>query len=117
MFNSASLSKIKFLFDENVDKRLEKFLKEKDKIDIIYKSKGLSNGKLVEFSKSEQRIFVTNDRDFIKLKKSDIFSVLLLKIPQRKIDLLIKSFSKLLRDMNKEEDRKSTRLNSSHMSI
>ena len=87
--------KAKFLFDENVDKRLERFFKEQ-KIDIISKPKELSNGELAKFSKSEQRVFVTNDRDFAKLTKKEIFSVILLRIPQRKIESSIKIFAELI---------------------
>ena len=70
---STSPLKVKFLFDENVDARLEKFLKQKG-IDIIRKSKGLANGKLAEFSRLEERVFVTNDEDFIEFCNHEIFS-------------------------------------------
>ena len=65
MSSSTSPSKLKFLFDENVDMRLKRFL-EKQGVDIILNPKGVSNGKLAEFSKSEQRILVTNDKDFVE---------------------------------------------------
>jgi len=51
---------IKFLLDENVKRKLLMFLKSNE-YNAVSKTKGLSNGKLAEFSKSEQRIFVTND--------------------------------------------------------
>ena len=105
MLHSASLQKIKFLFDENVDRRLEVFLKQQG-VDIIRKSKQLSNGKLSEFSKSEQRIFVTNDWDFndkFSYNKETIFSIVWLRIPQRKIESLKQSFSKLLKETKPEE--------------
>jgi len=98
----VSNPKLKFLFDENVDKRLERFLKQ-DGIDVISKPKRLSNGKLAEFSKSEQRILVTNDSDFIGHTKDKIYSVVLLRIPQRKIDSLVISFSKLIKEIKPDE--------------
>ncbi|PIN91364.1 hypothetical protein COU57_00970 [Candidatus Pacearchaeota archaeon CG10_big_fil_rev_8_21_14_0_10_32_14] len=94
--------KIKFLFDENVDKRLERYLK-KNGVDVLLKPKGLSNGKLAEFSKVEQRIFVTNDEDFSHFAKEDIFSVIWLRVPQRSIDVLIKEFSNLLKKIQLDE--------------
>jgi predicted nuclease of predicted toxin-antitoxin system len=99
---SISPSKIRFLFDENVDARLEKFLKQQG-IDITRKSKGLANGKLAEFSKSEERIFVTNDDDFVEFCDDKIFSLIWLRIPQRKIESLKNSFSKLLNEINPED--------------
>ena len=100
---SMSQPKLKFLFDENVDKRLERFLKQRG-VDVISKPKSLSNGKLAEFSKSEQRILVTNDDDFVEFTKDEIFSVVWLRVPQRKIESLMSSFSKLLKDKSKPED-------------
>ena len=103
MSNSAS-HLVKFLRDENVKKRLETFLKQKG-VDIISKPKGLSNGKLAEFSKSEQRVLITNDWDFTdKLyPKEKIFSVVFLRIPQDKPELLITEFSKLLKEIKPED--------------
>src|SRR3990167_4491167 len=77
--------KLKFLLDENVKKELLQFLK-KD-FDVIFKPKGLSNGRLAELSKSEQRVFVTNDWDFtdkFSYNKETIFSIVWLRIPQNK---------------------------------
>ena len=100
---STSQSKLKFLFDENVDERLKRFLVQQG-VDVILKPKGLSNGKLAEFSKSEQRVLVTNDEDFVDFTKDEIFSVVWLRIPQRNIQSLKDSFSKLLKDKSKPED-------------
>ena len=100
---SISPSKLKFLFDENVDERLKRFL-EKQGVDIILKPKGLSNGKLADFSKSEQRALVTNDDDFTEFSKEEIFSIVWLRIPQRKIESSINSFSELLKSNSKPND-------------
>ena len=102
---STSQSKLKFLFDENVDERLKRFLVQQG-VDVILKPKGLSNGKLAEFSKSEQRVLVTNDEDFVDFTKDEIFSVVWLRIPQRNIQSLKDSFSKLLMDKSRPEDFK-----------
>ena len=68
--------KIKFLFDENVDARL------------------------AEFSKLEERVFVTNDEDFIKFCNNKIFSLIWLKIPQRNIESLKNSFSGIINEID-----------------
>jgi len=103
---SLSVSPLKFLSDENMDKRLERFLKQQG-VDIASKPKGLSNGRLAAFSKSEHRVLITNDKHFAdssKFPKDKIFSVVWLRIPQDKPKDLFKSFSKLLKDKSKPED-------------
>ena len=93
-----------FWSDENVKKELLQFLK-KD-FDVIFKPKRLDNGKLAEFSKSEQRIFVTNDWDFTNessYNKETIFSIVWLRISQSKPETLLKEFSKLLKEIKPEE--------------
>lgn len=94
---STFRSKIKLLFDENVDKRLERFLKHKE-VDVISKPKGFSDDKLAEISKLEQRILITNDDDFTKFPKERLFSVIWLRILQNKLELLMTAFSKLLKE-------------------
>src|SRR3989338_8789507 len=101
MSNLPSLSN-KFLLDENVKKRLLLFLKSEG-YDVTFKPKGLSNGKLAEFSKIERRIFVTSDRDITKFSEDDIFSVVWLRIPQDKEESLIHSFSRLLKETPSSE--------------
>ena len=102
----ASRSKLKFLRDENVKKRLENFLISKG-FDVINSSKRSSDEKLASISKSDKRVLVTNDTHFsdsFLFPKEKIFSVVLLKIPQDKPDALLKSFSKLLKSKSKPED-------------
>ena len=104
--SNLAFQSVKFLRDENVKIRLEVFLK-KQGIDIISKPKGLANGRLAEFSKSERRVFITNDWDFTdkaRYPKEKIFSVVWLRIPQDKPELLIKAFSKLLKEKPSEKD-------------
>ena len=98
--------KLKFLLDENVKKELLKFLKSEG-YDASFKPKGLSNGKLAAFSKSEKRVLVTNDFDFTEpfsFPKEKLFSVVWLAIPQDQPEVLLKSFSKLLKEKTKPED-------------
>ena len=98
--------KLKFLLDENVKKELLGFLKQQG-LDVIFKPKKLSNGILAEFSKSEQRVLITNDKHFADssiFPKDKIFSIVLLKIPQDKTSILLKSFSILLEDKSKPDD-------------
>ncbi|MBU1501478.1 MAG: DUF5615 family PIN-like protein [Nanoarchaeota archaeon] len=96
-----SSSQLKFLLDENVKRDLLNFLTSEG-YDVTFKPKGLSNGKLAAFSKSEQRIFVTNDEDFTEFTKEKIFSLVWLRTPQDKPESLISSFSKLLKETNSE---------------
>ena len=106
MSNSASHSELKFLLDENVDKRLEKFLKSEG-FDLTSASKGVSNSKLAPISKSEKRILVTNDDDFTDpffFPKEKIFSIIWLRIPQDKSESLLKAFSMLLKEKSKPDD-------------
>ena len=106
MSQSASPSSPKFLLDENVNKRLEKFLKSEG-YNVIIAPEGFVNGRLAELSKSEKRVLVTNDADFtdpIIFSKGNIFSVVWLRIPQNKPESLLLSFSKLLEKKSKSTD-------------
>jgi predicted nuclease of predicted toxin-antitoxin system len=105
MLSSTSKDKgLKFLLDENVKKELLQFLK-KD-FDVIFKPKQLDNGELSEFSKLEQRVFITNDWDFTEkslYNKETIFSIVWLRIPQDKPEILLREFSKLLNEVKPKE--------------
>src|SRR3989338_5273333 len=90
--------KLKFLLDENVRKELLVFLKQQG-LDAVFKPKMLSDGTLAEFSKSEQRILVTNDKHFAdssKFPSEKVFSVVWLRVPQDKPESLLASFNILL---------------------
>ena len=106
MSNSASPSSLKFLLDENVKLRLLSFLKAKG-FDAIKAAKRSLDEKLALLSKLEQRIFVTGDSDFAdseQYPKERIFSVIWLRVPQDKPELLLKSFSNLLSKVLEPED-------------
>ena len=106
MSPSASPLSPKFLLDENVNKRLEKFLKSEG-YNVIIAPEGFVNGRLADLSKSEKRVLVTNDADFtdpIIFSKGNIFSVVWLRIPQNKPESLLLSFSKLLEKKSKSTD-------------
>lgn len=103
MSSSPSLPRLKFLLDENVHRRLGVFLKS-DGFDVLSCPKGISNGELAAFSKSERRILVTNDFDLILVSKERVFSVIWLRIPQNESESLLKAFSNLLKEKNKLED-------------
>lgn len=64
-------------------------------------SKGFSDKKVAEICLKEKRILVTNDGDFQEYAKDEIYSVIWLRIPQNKPDVLIKSFEKLLSECMK----------------
>mgnify|MGYP001614298404 CR=1 FL=1 len=99
-------TELRFLLDENVKKELLKFLKSEG-YDAAFKPKGLSNGELAAFSKSEQRILVSNDEHFtdpLKFPKDKLFSVVWLRVSQGNPGALLKSFSLLLKSKSKPED-------------
>src|SRR3989338_8803247 len=106
MSPSVSRSQLKFLLDENVKKELLTFLKSEG-YNVTFKPKGLSNGKLASFSKSEKRVFVTNDEDFtnpVSFPKEKIFSIIWLRIPQDKPEAFLSAFSKLLKKKSEPKD-------------
>ena len=86
---------LKFLLDENVHHNLYNFLK-KSRFDVKIPRKGLTDTEISKLSLKENRILITNDSDFEVIPKKDIYSVIILKIPQSDIDLLTNSFTKLL---------------------
>jgi predicted nuclease of predicted toxin-antitoxin system len=90
------VSEHKFLLDENVHRKLEHFLISKG-YDVCVVPKGAKNGVLAAKSKTEKRIFITNDSDFTTYLKESIFCVIWLRIPQYNPEALIESFSKLLK--------------------
>ncbi|MBE3137763.1 MAG: DUF5615 family PIN-like protein [Thermoplasmata archaeon] len=98
----SSMSERKFLLDENVHRKLEHFLTSKG-YDVCIVKKGAKNGILASKSKTENRIFVTNDSDFSAYPKESIFCVIWLRIPQYKPEALIASFSKLLISIKKKD--------------
>lgn len=86
---------LKFLLDENVKISLSKFLEFHD-FDVKLATKTSSDLKLALISKVEERVLVTNDEDFQWYSDKEIYSVILLKVPQKDKESLIKSFTKLL---------------------
>lgn len=103
MSSSPSQSKLRFLMDENVHRELGLSLKSEG-FDVVFSQKGISNGKLATFSKSESRVLITNDSDFTLLPKAKVFSVIWLRIPQNEPESLLKSFSRLLKEKEAPED-------------
>lgn len=87
---------LKLLIDENVRIELYRFL-QKQGIDVKLTSKGLTNGKIAEFSLTEKRVLVTNDKDFTESLTKDVFGVIWLRIPQNDSETLISAFSKILK--------------------
>lgn len=101
----SPMNELRLLLDENIKKELLRLLKSEG-YDVIKAPKGYANGELGKISKSEQRILVTNDRHFTDssvFPKEKIFSVVWLKIPQDKLESLLKAFSKLLKETKPED--------------
>lgn len=96
---SSSTPNPKFLLDENVKAALAKSLG-KHSYGLKLAPKGTTDKQLALISKSEKRILITNDSDFQWYDKNQIYSVILLNIPQNDSKALISSFEKLLREFN-----------------
>ena len=99
---SSSTLEHKFLLDENVHRKLQHFLIEQG-YDVSAVPKGAKNGMLAAKSKTEKRIFVTNDSDFSVYPKESIFCIIWLRIPQYKPEALITSFTKLLKNITNKD--------------
>ena len=96
--SSSPSQPLKFILDENVKKRLERFLKSKT-FDTVFVPKGTVNGALAALSLSEGRVLVTNDSDFAKSEKfpkEKIFGVVPLRIAQDEPEALLLAFEHLL---------------------
>lgn len=84
----------KFLLDENVKKRLERFLASKE-----------FDARFATLSKAEGRVLVTNDSEFASLPEHRLFAAIWLKIPQDKPEKLLSSFEKLLAEVKEFEGK------------
>lgn len=89
----------KFLLDENVKAVLSRFLKSEG-FDIKLAPKSASDSTLASLSGRELRILVSNDEDFQWYSDKEIYSVVLLKVPQNDNESLIESFNKLLSEFS-----------------
>lgn len=89
----------KFLLDENVKVVLSRFLKSEG-FDVKLAPKSASDSTLASLSKKEQLILVTNDEDFQWYSDKEIYSVILLKVPQNDNESLVKVFNKLLSEFS-----------------
>lgn len=96
---SSSTPSPKFLLDENVKKVLLTFLQSK-KLDTVIVPKSATDAKITTISIKQKRIIVTNDEDFQWYTKDQVYSVVLLKIPQSDSRGLISSFEKLLKEFS-----------------
>ena len=91
----SSSTPIRFLLDENVRIELDAFLAGKS-VDFIRAKKGSSDAALAKLSLRERRIVVTNDTDFAYLRRSQVFGVVLLRVPQGNVHALLETFASLL---------------------
>ena len=85
----------KFLLDENVRIELSKLLISEG-FDVKLAPKSSADKTLASISLKEGRILVTNDGDFSRYSSDKVFSVVLLKIPQKSVEDLKSSFANLL---------------------
>jgi predicted nuclease of predicted toxin-antitoxin system len=95
MSSSRSPPELKFLLDENVHSRLGSFLKASG-YNILVAPKGSSDKVVAELSLAQKRVLVTNDSDFESKTPQEVFSVILLRMPQADASMLLKAFATLL---------------------
>jgi predicted nuclease of predicted toxin-antitoxin system len=95
MSSSQSPPELKFLLDENVHSRLGSFLKASG-YNVLVASKGSSDRIIAELSLAQKRVLVTNDSDFESKTPQEVFSVILLRMPQTDASMLLKAFATLL---------------------
>ncbi|MFH1048520.1 MAG: DUF5615 family PIN-like protein [Patescibacteria group bacterium] len=101
---SSSTLKPKLLLDENV--RAELFdLLDSQNWNVKKAAPGAPDKLLSLLSLKEHRVLVTNDSDFCELLKSQVFSVVWLRVPQNDVVSLLASFSKLLSKLSEKEFR------------
>lgn len=96
---SSSTPTLKFLLDENVRIELFRHLKAKG-FDVKLMPKSTPDSRLVNLSKREKLIIVTNDEDFTDYSKGEVFCVIWLRIPQSDPQTLILSFVKLISEFS-----------------
>ncbi|MDQ1284587.1 MAG: hypothetical protein QG620_935 [Patescibacteria group bacterium] len=101
---SSSTPSLKLLLDENVRADLFAFLS-LERLDVKKSPKGATDKFLASLSLKEHRILVTNDSDFCAYKKSQIHSVVWLRIPQYDAASLFSSFSKLISSISEKQFR------------
>ena len=95
---------LKFLLDENVKTVLFKYLKSEG-FDVKLTPKSAKDSVVANISSDDQRILVTNDHDFQWYTKAQIYSVILLNVPQHDSKSLISSFKKLLKEFSNFKGR------------
>lgn len=87
----------KFLVDENVKAVLARLLK-KNGFDVKTANKGEADSNLSEQSKNEKRILITNDSNFFDSPADEIYSVVILNLPQNDTQILLDSVTKLIEE-------------------
>ena len=78
MTGSEKPPKPKFLFDENVSAVLARYLREFG-CDVTFAPKGLKNGFLASLARTEERVLVTHDKDFLAYPIEKTFGIIFLK--------------------------------------
>lgn len=102
MPSSQQTPAFKFLLDENVRLGLYKYLLQKG-VDVKLATKGASDQTLLKISRQEERILVTNDEDFSEATEDMVYAVIWLRIPQNDEQALLKSFDKLIANIENPE--------------
>jgi predicted nuclease of predicted toxin-antitoxin system len=101
---------MRFVLDENVHRGLLPYLASIGH-DVVLCPKGLTNGKVAEFAISDDRILITHDQDFSRLKLPEKHAgIVLVRIPSRNLDALKRSMVKLLLAISAPEQFSKRRL-------
>ena len=98
---------MKFLLDENIHRGLFYFL-DKLKYDIKLCPKGIKNGDVFKLAREEERVFISQDNDFLDLKytSSNHFGIILFKISSTNIEIQKEMILKLLKKYSTNEQLK-----------
>lgn len=93
----SSSTPIRFLLDENIRVELVEFLSKRE-IDFAIAKKSSGDNTLANTSIEQERVVVTNDIDFSKMRKGQVFGVVWLRLPQNDPKLLLEKFGEMLDD-------------------
>lgn len=95
----SSTLNLKFLLDENIPHSLYRFIQSTDH-DVVLVPNSATDKDIATASLKQQCVVVTKDTDFLEYTTQEIFAVVLIELPQKDKNMLLNSFTKMLRECN-----------------